>query len=127
MDEIVRLDKWLWAARFFKTRSMAQQAVEGGKVEVNGNRGKAAHRVVEGDRLIITIGFYQMHVTVLAISKLRGPATTARLLYLESEESIATRTEQKELRRLQQAGFTAPPQRPSKRDRRKIKQFTRKD
>lgn len=125
--EIVRLDKWLWAARFFKTRSLASQAVAGGKVHVNGNRGKASHSVVLGDKLRITIGTAEFHVTVEAVSRLRRPAKEARLLYEESSESIAAREEQSQLKKMMSAGFSAPPQKPGKRDRRKIRSFTRKD
>lgn len=125
--EAVRLDKWLWVARFFKTRSMATQAINGGKVHVNGNRVKAARNVSVGDRLRITIGFMEFCVTVLALSRFRRPAKEASLLYTESEESIRAREEQRELRRMTSAGYAAPAKRPSKRDRRKIKSFTRKD
>lgn len=125
--EIIRLDKWLWAARFFKTRALASQAVNGGKVHVNGHRGKPAHSVVIGDALIITIGTMQFHVAVLATSKFRRPASEARLLYAESAESIAAREEQREMKKMMNAGFSAPAQKPGKRDRRKIRSFTRED
>jgi ribosome-associated heat shock protein Hsp15 len=125
--EVVRLDKWLWAARFFKTRALAAQAVNGGKVHVNGNRGKAAHSMQVGDKLLITIGTMEFHITVLAIGKLRRPASEARLLYVESAESVAAREEQREMKKMVGAGFTAPAQKPGKRDRRKIRSFTRKD
>ncbi|MFH0782782.1 MAG: S4 domain-containing protein [Pseudomonadota bacterium] len=125
--EIVRLDKWLWAARFFKTRSLATQAVNGGKVHVNGSRGKAAHSVVIGDTLIISIGTMAFHLEVLAISRFRRPAAEARLLYAETAESIAVREEQREMKKMIGAGFSAPAQKPGKRDRRKIRSFTRKD
>lgn len=125
--EVVRLDKWLWAARFFKTRALAAQAVNGGKVHVNGNRGKAAHSMLVGDKLVITIGTMEFHIAVLAISKFRRPAPEARLLYVESAESIAAREEQREIKKMVSAGFTAPVQKPGKRDRRKIRSFTRKD
>ena len=127
VSEIVRLDKWLWAARFFKTRSQATQAVNGGKVHVNGNRGKAAHSVLAGDKLVISIGTMEFHIAVLGLSKFRRPALEARLLYVESPESIAAREEQREMKKLVSAGFTAPAQKPGKRDRRKIRSFTRKD
>lgn len=126
-NEAIRLDKWLWAARFFKTRSMAAQAINGGKVHLNGNRVKAARSVSVGDQLRITIGFMEFHITVLALAKFRRPAKEASLLFIESEESIKVREEQRELRRLAKAGYAAPAQKPSKRDRRKIKSFTRKD
>jgi ribosome-associated heat shock protein Hsp15 len=125
--DIVRLDKWLWAARFFKTRSMASQAVNGGKVHVNGNRGKSSHSVLVGDLLIITIGTMQFHVAVLATSKFRRPAAEARLLYTESAESIAAREQERQMKKLVNAGVSAPAQKPGKRDRRKIRSFTRKD
>lgn len=123
----VRLDKWLWAARFFKTRSMAAKAVNGGKVHLNGQRVKAARSVSIGDELVITIGIMEFHVTVLAISKYRRPAKEARLLYEESEESVRVRQEQKDIRRMANAGYSAPAKKPGKRDRRKIKAFTRKN
>ena len=125
--ETLRLDKWLWAARFFKTRSMASQAINGGKVHVNGNRAKAARGVLVGDRLRITIGLLEFNITVTSLAKFRRPAAEARLLYIESEASIKARQEQQELRRMAHAGYAGPAKRPSKRDRRKIKSFTRKD
>lgn len=127
MRETMRLDKWLWAARFFKTRSMATKAINGGKVHLNGNRVKAAHGVSVGDLLRITIGFMEFNVSVLSLAKMRRPAKEARLLYSESAESIEARQAQRDLRRLAGAGYTAPARRPSKRDRRKIKSFTGKD
>lgn len=125
--EDVRLDKWLWAARFFKTRSMAARAINGGKVHLNGNRVKAARSVSVDDKLTITIGTVEFHITVLALSKFRRPAKEARLLYIESAESIRAREESRELRRMVNAGYSAPAKRPGKRDRRKIKSFIRKD
>ena len=126
-SEAIRLDKWLWAARFFKTRSMAAQAINGGKVHVNGSRAKAARSVLVGDRMRITIGSMEFNITVVALAKFRRPAKEARLLYFESDESIKARHEQQELRRMANAGFAGPAKKPSKRDRRKIKSFTRKD
>jgi ribosome-associated heat shock protein Hsp15 len=125
--EAIRLDKWLWAARFFKTRSMAGQAIKGGKVHVNGNRAKAARNVLVGDQLAITIGFMEFDVKVLALARFRRPAKEAKLLYVESDESIKTRQEQRDLRRMANAGYAGPVKKPSKRDRRKIKSFTRRD
>ena len=125
--EAIRLDKWLWAARFFKTRSMAGQAIKGGKVHVNGNRAKAARNVLVGDQLRITIGFMEFHVRVLALARFRRPAKEAKLLYVESDESIKNREEQRDLRRMANAGYAGPVKKPSKRDRRKIKSFTRRD
>ena len=76
----VRIDKWLWAARFFKTRSAAQQAIEGGKVKLNGERTKPAKDLKPGDRLEISIGAYEWSITVVQLSAQRGPATIARQL-----------------------------------------------
>ena len=123
----IRLDKWLWAARFFKTRSIASHAVNGGKVHHNGNRVKAAKVVHAGDELVISKGPYEFRVTVLAVSSIRRSADDARLLYEESEESIRTRERQRDLQKMMAAGHTAPAGKPGKRDRRKIKAFIRKD
>jgi ribosome-associated heat shock protein Hsp15 len=126
-DQKVRLDKWLWAARFFKTRSMASQAVTGGKVHVNGQRVKPARIVQIGDELQVTRNELTFTVQVQAISERRGPAVEARLLYEESAESIKAREEEGAIRKLIHAGQTAPACRPGKRDRRKIREFTRKE
>ncbi len=126
-DISVRIDKWLWAARFFKTRSIAAKAVNGGKVHLNGNRVKAARSVAIDDQMVITKGTLEFHITVLGVSKYRRPAKEAQLLYVESEESIQTRGKQRDLRRMANAGYAAPSHKPSKRDRRKIKSFTRRD
>ncbi len=123
----IRLDKWLWAARFFKTRSLASQAITGGKVRLNGARIKAAKNASVGDELEIVAGYEHYRVTIQAVSANRRPAQEARLLYHEAEESQKAREEQRELRRLQNAGIAAPAKRPDKRDRRKIKSFIRKD
>lgn len=123
----VRLDKWLWAARFFKTRSMATHAVNGGKVRYNDARTKAAKNVTVGDQLIINNGHEEFEVTVLAVSGTRRSAKEASLLYEESEGSVGRREEHREMRRLLHAGGMTPPRRPDKRDRRKIKSFLRKD
>jgi len=125
--EDIRLDKWLWAARFFKTRSQAAQAVSGGKVHLNGNRTKPAHPVQINDKLVITKDGLEFRVTVLAVVKYRRPAVEACQLYLESEESIQARQEYRELRKMAGEGFRAPSGKPSKRDRRKIINFTRKN
>jgi len=126
-DEKIRLDKWLWAARFFKTRSMASQAVTGGKVHVNGQRVKPSRAVQIGDELRITKSELIFIIKVLDVSGYRRPAVEARLLYEESPESIKTREEQSDIRRMTHAGHTAPAGRPGKRDRRKIREFTNKD
>jgi ribosome-associated heat shock protein Hsp15 len=123
----VRVDKWLWAARFFKTRSLAAKAVSGGKVSVNGQRTKPAKAVTVGDELIIHKGQVEQTVTVLDLSSRRGPAVVARTLYEESEESIEKRERERQERSLSYAGQIMPARRPSKKDRRKIKEFIRKN
>jgi ribosome-associated heat shock protein Hsp15 len=120
---VARIDKWLWAARFFKTRSAAQQAVEGGKVKLNGERVKPAKDVRVHDELAITIGAHEWVVSVLQLSDKRGPATVARTLYAESEASRLRREEQQALRK-----FAADPAqerhgRPTKRDRRQLERW----
>ena len=123
----IRLDKWLWAARFFKTRALATGAVEGGKVHRNGQRAKPACHLVVGDRLTIRVGTELFEIEVLALSGQRRPAAEARQLYLESEESQRRREREREIRKLtaSQIGFAAGAGRPSKRDRRKIITFMR--
>lgn len=120
----VRLDRWLWAARFFKTRSLAQQAIGGGHVHVNGQRAKAARPVRPGDRLEITRGEERLEIEVLALASRRGPAPAARALYEESEASIAARAAAQQLHR-DLAGTRPPPGRPDKRDRRRLIDFSR--
>ena len=117
----VRIDKWLWAARFFKTRTLAADAVRGGRVELGGARVKAAKEVAAGDELRITIGQVRRTVIVRGVSDRRGPATVAATLYEETPESIAAREAAAEQRRLQ----SPPPgadlgMRPTKRDRRRL-------
>jgi ribosome-associated heat shock protein Hsp15 len=122
----IRLDKWLWAARFFKTRNQATQAVQGGKVQLNGKRVKPSHAVAVGNVLGITKGELHFSVKVLGLNRYRRPAPEARLLYEESEESLKSREEQREMRKLIRAPGISPAKRPGKRDRRKIREFIRK-
>ncbi|HEX5306030.1 MAG TPA: RNA-binding S4 domain-containing protein [Dyella sp.] len=112
----VRVDVWLWAARFFKTRSLAKQAIGGGKVEFNGGPCKAARPVRVGDRLVVRRGEETMEVEVLGLSEQRGPAPVAQALYRESEASRLAREALKEQRRLGGAPVR-PPGRPGKHDR----------
>ncbi len=123
----VRLDKWLWAARFFKTRSQASQAVAGGKVQVGGLRVKPSRLVVVGDGLRIQKEQEEFAIVVRAVSGLRRGAPEAQLLYEETPESIAARLQARETRRLMRVEGAAPPGRPGKRDRRLIRKFTKKD
>jgi ribosome-associated heat shock protein Hsp15 len=116
----VRVDKWLWAARFFKTRTLASDAVKGGLVQLNGSRVKASREVVAGDGLEITIGQTRRTVVVRGVSGRRGPASVAQELYEETADSVAAREAQAAQRRL-----AAPPTfdlggRPTKRDRRRL-------
>jgi len=113
----LRIDKWLWCARFFRTRSLAQAAVEGGLVQVNDDRVKASRSVRIGDRLRIQRDQERMEVEVTGLPKRRGPAAEARVLYRESIESEAARLRARELRRLTTAG---PARRPDKRERREL-------
>lgn len=116
----VRADVWLWAARFFKTRSLAKQAIDGGKVELNGAACKPSKAVHVGDSLRITRGEERLAVTVLALAEKRGPAPEARKLYEETPESIAERERQREDRRLTGGALLRPDSRPDKRARRLI-------
>ncbi len=127
MKDKVRVDKWLWAARFFKTRSLASKAVNGGHVRLGDSRIKPSRIVQVGDRLQIKRGVEEFTVDILALSSRRGPATVARTLYQETDESIACREADREQRRLVRAPAARPEGRPDKRDRRKIRQFLRKD
>ena len=122
-DNTLRLDKWLWAARFFKTRTLAAEAVAGGKVKLNGERVKAAKAVRPGDALNIHIGPYEYVVRVLALSAKRGPAAQAALLYAESESSQAARKALATRLAAERRLVTPPKGRPSKKERRQIIQF----
>lgn len=126
-DKSVRLDKWLWAARFFKTRAIAKEAIGGGKVELNRKRAKPSRDVRLGDSLVITRGHERYEITVTGLSARRGPASVAATLYEESESSIERRRAQAEQRALERrAAPTLPDRRPDKRSRRRIIRFTRK-
>lgn len=117
-DDGVRLDRWLWAARFFKTRQLAAAACRGGKVDTNGQRAKPARVVQPGDTLVIQKEGQRFEVEVLAVAGRRLPATAAAGLYRESEQSIAARAEQAERQRTVAAAVRYDRGRPSKRDRR---------
>jgi ribosome-associated heat shock protein Hsp15 len=120
----MRLDKWLWAARFFKTRSLAAEAVEGGKVHLNGQRTKPGKTVKVGSRLLIHKGELEWSVEVLDLPAQRRPASEARLAFREDEQSRERREQLVDERRAQRKLATAQPSsRPSKRDRRLIHRF----
>jgi len=119
----VRLDKWLWAARFFKTRRVAADAIKGGKVRVDGARAKPARSVQAGQELAITKGEQDFVVTVEGLSDQRGPAVQAETLYTETAASV----ERRELRREQRRANAVPyqDQRPDRRNRRQLAEFKR--
>ena len=119
----MRLDKWLWAARFFKTRSLAQQAVAGGRVQLNGDRTKPAHEVKPGDMVVVRVADWRWEVKVKALSERRGPAEEARKLYDETAESRAERERRGDLRRWGAEPAAALKGRPTKRDRRLIERL----
>ena len=126
-QEKVRLDKWLWAARFFKTRTLAVEAISGGKVHLNGNRVKPAHGVASGDQLRIRKGPYEFVVWVKELSIRRGSAQDASLLYEETPESQATRRQLSDLHRLSALTTPRSDKRPNKKQRRQINRFIGKD
>ena len=130
--ERVRIDKWLWAARFFKTRSIAAEAVGGGKVDLNGERIKPAKPVKVGDVLHVRKGMFVWEVTVQKLGQRRGSATLAQELYVESEASKQARAELTERLRIERESAPTPiPKyakgRPTKRDRRQIDRFKATD
>lgn len=122
---IVRLDKYLWAARFYKTRALATQAIDGGKVHLNGQRTKAAKRISVNDTVAINQGGILREIKVIALSDKRGPAKVAITLYEESTESIKRREHQLKQRKL--APRIAPKDKPDKRKRQKIRRFLGKE
>ena len=122
-DSPLRIDKWLWAARFFKTRTLAAEAVAGGKVKVNGERVKAAKVIRLDDSLSIHIGPYESVVRVLALSSRRGSAPQAALLYEESESSKAARQELTTRLSAETHYASTSDGRPSKKERRQVIQF----
>ncbi|MDQ6997613.1 MAG: S4 domain-containing protein [Mariprofundus sp.] len=124
-QQMVRIDKWLWAARFFKTRSLATEMVNGGHVQCNGDRLKPSKGVQIGDMLKIVRGQELYSITVTGLAEKRGSATIAQSLYQEDEESIKARQEQHQLRKLNAS--PDPDRRPDKKARRQIIRFRRKE
>ena len=122
-----RLDKWLWAARFYKTRSLAVEAINGGKVHVNGQRVKPSRTIHVEDTLTISKPPYEQEVVIQALNLQRRPATEAQALYQETDESIHKRELLREQIKNEPLGFREQKGRPSKRDRRHIIKFTRQD
>lgn len=122
-DGRVRLDKWLWAARFFKTRALASEAIGGGKVQVNGDRAKRARPLQVGDEVRVRLGPYEHLVVVTALSSRRGPAAVAAELYQERPESVAAREALALQLKTLHAAFVPEKGRPTKRDRREIERL----
>jgi ribosome-associated heat shock protein Hsp15 len=123
----MRLDKWLWAARFFKTRSLAAQAMAGGRVDVDGVRAKHSRTVGPGDVVRVRLGPYEHIVTVLAVSERRGPAREAALLYAEDPAGRARRELLAEQHRLAARAFAYGEGKPSKKEMREIRRLKGKD
>jgi ribosome-associated heat shock protein Hsp15 len=119
----MRLDKWLWAARFFKTRSLAQQAIAAGRVKLNEGRVKPAHELKPGDSVAVRAGEYEWQVLVKRLSERRGPAEEARTLYEETAASAAERQRRVDLRRWGAEPAAGLKGRPTKRDRRRLEDF----
>ena len=120
----MRVDKWLWAARFYNTRSLAQQAIAAGRVKLNEARIKPAHELKPGDALAIRVGDFEWQIMVKALSDKRGPADAARQLYEESAASRTERERRQDLRRWGAEPASTLKGRPTKRDRRRIEGFT---
>lgn len=119
----IRLDKWLWAARFFKTRALAKEAIEGGKVHFNGQRCKVSKTAEIGAKLTVRQGFDVRVVVIQALSEQRRGAPEARLLYEETPDSIKARMDESERRRLIQASMLVPDHKPNKKERRDMRRF----
>ncbi len=117
----VRLDLWLWAARFFKTRALAKQAIEAGKVEIGGQRAKPARGVRVGDALQVVRLDERFEIEVLALADVRGPASVAQTLYRESDSSKLAREQARARRAAERAGYHPPETKPDKRARRLIR------
>ena len=123
----VRLDKWLWAARFYKTRGLSAEAIDAGRIEVNGDRAKRARLVQIGDRIKIRIGPYEHTVNVLGVSEVRGSAPIAQALYEEEAESRKAREAMAAHVRAMNASTGYDTGRPTKKDRRDIKRVRGRD
>jgi ribosome-associated heat shock protein Hsp15 len=126
-DTRVRLDKWLWAARFYKTRSLAAAAIEGGKVQVNGDRVKRAKPLQVGDEVRIRQGTYEYQIVVTQLSERRGPAAEAATLYQEKPASRAAREAMALQLKSLHAAFVPERGRPTKKDRREIEKLRRRE
>jgi len=123
MDTSVRIDKWLWATRFFKTRSLAREAISGGKVHLNGYRVKPGRALKPGDSLRVQRGEEEYTIVVIELSTRRGPASTAQTLYEETKESRTSREQRQEQRKLERQKNATRERRPDKRQRRRLVRF----
>ena len=123
MDENLRIDKWLWTSRFFKTRPLASDAVNGGKVHLNGQRVKAGRLVKIGDTLSIQKNSVLYEITITGINKTRRPAKEALLTYEESAQSQIKREREQEIKKLASATRPVPQRKPGKREREQLRQF----
>lgn len=123
----VRLDKWLWAARFYKTRSVSRDAIEGGKVHVNGQRAKPSKDARVGDTLVLRQGFDEKTIVIKALSDTRRGAPEARLLYEETQDSINKREEAAANRKALRGSYPVSEHRPDKKQRRDIERFRQQD
>lgn len=122
----IRIDKWLWTSRFFKTRSLASKEVNGGKIHLNGQRVKAGRLVKIGDTLSIQKSGDLFEVNIVGINKTRRPAKEACLLYEESEQSRARRDQEHEIKKLASATRPVPQRKPDKREREQLRNFKQK-
>ncbi|MBY6063773.1 heat-shock protein [Pseudidiomarina sediminum] len=121
----VRLDKWLWAARFYKTRSLARQMVQSGKVHVDGQRAKPAKTITIGQRIKLARGYEAMEIEVCELSEQRRGAPEAQKLYRETPESIAQRAREAELRKMNALYNPHPDHKPDKKERRELLKMKR--
>ena len=122
MDRL-RVDKWLWAARFFKTRSIAKTAIEGGKVHLDGQRVKVSREICVGEILVVWVGWVELEVVVLGLSAQRGPAPIARELYEETSASIEKREREARARKAAGGAVARPTQKPGKHQRKALERL----
>ncbi len=126
-QEKVRLDKWLWAARFYKTRAIAREAIEGGKVHVNDQRSKPSKEARTGDTVVLRQGFDEKTVVIEALSAVRRGASEAQLLYRETEDSLKKREEETARRKALRGSHPGSDRRPDKKQRRDLGRLREKD
>ncbi len=122
MDRL-RVDKWLWAARFFKTRSIAKTAIEGGKVHLSGQRVKVSREICVGEVLVIKQGWDEREIIVKALSNKRGPAPAAQILYAETDASIARREREAQVRKAAGGAVARPTNKPGKHERKALERL----